>query len=90
MGERWKLNVIDAYNHNMNNVDRADQLRGVYRMDHMWWRNRIKVVVEHLHLVAWHCLHELLLVAVASGFSQRVYNNLTRTRTSVLNSLLNS
>eukprot|EP00959_Pyramimonas_sp_CCMP1952_P415432 8704856-Pyramimonas_sp.AAC.1 len=37
-----KLNVIDAYNYGMNNVDRADQLRGNYRPDRFtrqrkWW-----------------------------------------------------
>ncbi len=31
--------MIDEYNHNMNLVDMADQLQGVYRPDH-WMRNR--------------------------------------------------
>ena len=34
-----RLNVIEYYNHNMGNVDLADQLRGVYRFDH-WMRKR--------------------------------------------------
>ena len=35
----YRLNVIDIYNHNMNNVDISDQLRVVYRRDH-WMRKR--------------------------------------------------
>ena len=38
----YRLNVMDIYNHNMNNVDISDQLRVVYRWDHWmikrkWW-----------------------------------------------------
>ena len=36
----YRLNVIDFYNHNMGNVDLADQLRNVYRYDTSWHRNR--------------------------------------------------
>ena len=35
----YRLNVIDIYNHNMNNVYISDQLRVVYRWDH-WTRKR--------------------------------------------------
>ena len=34
-----RMNHIDNYNNTMGNVDPADQLRGVYRLDH-WVRNR--------------------------------------------------
>jgi hypothetical protein len=34
-----RTNMQDSYNHIMNHVDRADQLRGNYRMDR-WTRNR--------------------------------------------------
>ena len=34
-----RMNHIDCYNHTMGNVDVADQLRGVYRLDY-WVRNR--------------------------------------------------
>ena len=37
--EIFRLNVIDFYNKVMNMVDRADQLRNQYRIDHTWWRN---------------------------------------------------
>ena len=38
----YRLNIIDDYNNNMNNVDVADQLRGAYRFDRFvrltkWW-----------------------------------------------------
>ena len=36
----YRLNVIDFYNHNMGNVDLADQLRNHYRYDSNWHRNR--------------------------------------------------
>ena len=35
----YRLNIMDTYNYNMNNVDIADQLAGVYRWDH-WMRKR--------------------------------------------------
>ena len=35
----YRLNVIDDYNNNMNNVDISDQLRVVYRFDR-WMRKR--------------------------------------------------
>ena len=34
-----RLNLIDDYNHRMNSVDLADQLRNCYRFNH-WFRNR--------------------------------------------------
>ncbi len=34
-----RLNVIEDYNNNMNSMDIADQLRGVYQQDH-WMRNK--------------------------------------------------
>ena len=34
-----RLNLINDYNENMNNVDLADQLRNCYRFNH-WFRNR--------------------------------------------------
>ena len=36
----YRLNLIDFYNHNMGNVDLADQLRNQYRYDSQWHRNR--------------------------------------------------
>ena len=39
-GTFHRLNVIDFYNHNMGNVDLADQLRNYYRYDTSWHRNR--------------------------------------------------
>ena len=36
----YRLNIIDFYNHNMGNVDLADQLRNHYRYDSVWHRNR--------------------------------------------------
>ena len=36
----YRLNIIDFYNHNMGNVDLADQLRNHYRYDSSWHRNR--------------------------------------------------
>lgn len=39
-GHFYRLNLIDFYNHNMGNVDLADQLRNYYRYDTSWHRNR--------------------------------------------------
>ena len=36
----YRLNIVDFYNHNMGNVDLADQLRNHYRYDSSWHRNR--------------------------------------------------
>lgn len=36
--EVYKLGLIDDYNHEMNPVDVADQLRNEYRPDGKWWR----------------------------------------------------
>ena len=38
--EFHRLNVIDFYNHNMGNVDLADQIRNHYRHNNLWHRNR--------------------------------------------------
>ena len=35
----YRVNMVDMYNYNMNNVDVSDQLRGYYRFDH-WMRKR--------------------------------------------------
>ena len=36
----YRLNIVDLYNNNMDNVDLADQLRNVYRYNSSWHRNR--------------------------------------------------
>ena len=36
----YRLNLIDFYNHNMGNVDMADQLWNHYRYDNNWHRNQ--------------------------------------------------
>ena len=54
-----RLYIVDVYNHGMGHVDVADQLRGVYRMDHwlhnfkwwhamFWWGFQVLLVNSYL------------------------------------------